>query len=320
MSAALDDAPASTEENLELLTEHFGFNPKAWIDKLVDAANQQLYELAENVEGAVVGLLDERHPTKREDNALAAEKGMHKLLTLFEHRLDQMYDTFELWSLVHVFGITPRQAAFVTLDHQRGLDLRPLPRPDTDGATSRALARHYELTREERALRARIKHVRPISTRRRPRTLADRWSDAQLKETGVMLDDARAAQEARRALLERQMKDVAFLFKGDAPRVDRTTSAMLRKVRGDAHDLLRLAQSLAQLAPLTAKLAVPEATLLPVRPPDTEDLPPPALGNRDAYLEWEVRRALAALPREGAGVPHRPHGEPAQVEALAKRL
>lgn len=50
---------------------------------------------------------------------------MHALLTLLENALDATFDTLELYCLRHVFGITPRQAALITLPHHRGLDLRP---------------------------------------------------------------------------------------------------------------------------------------------------------------------------------------------------
>lgn len=37
----------STDDHLELLTEHLGFNPRSFIDDIVYAANENLYNLAE---------------------------------------------------------------------------------------------------------------------------------------------------------------------------------------------------------------------------------------------------------------------------------
>lgn len=98
---------------------------------------------------------------------------------------------------------------------------------------------------------------------------------------------------------------------------------MLRKVRGDAHELLRFAQALAHLAPLTTPLAVPEPRFPPVRPSGTEKVPLSELANRDAYVQWEARRALDSLPYsappEGAG--RKPEQDTAsQLEDLVRRL
>lgn len=154
-----------------------------------------------------------------------------------------------------------------------------------------------------------------------------------------MLDDARAAQVTRKTRLEQQLAQVSYLFKPSppssdpqpqatidpVPKVDRTTNAMLRKVRGDAHELLRFAQALAHLTPLTTQLAVPDTRFQPVRPTDTtEDPPPPSeLANRDAYVQWEIRRALDSLPHSvpPEGASRKPeHDTASQVEDLARRL
>ncbi len=47
-------AASSTDAHIELLTEHFGFNPKSFIDKLVYAANEHLYFLGDTLESTLM--------------------------------------------------------------------------------------------------------------------------------------------------------------------------------------------------------------------------------------------------------------------------
>lgn len=60
---------ASTDQHIELLTEHFGFNPKGFIDKLVYAANEHLYFLAETFEHTLLEAL--RQPTPHSDDKVS---------------------------------------------------------------------------------------------------------------------------------------------------------------------------------------------------------------------------------------------------------
>lgn len=110
---------ASTDAHLELLTEHFGYNPKSFIDALVYLSNEHLYSIATEFESVVVELLKDV-----DGGELEAEQGIHAILTLMENSLDHTLDTFELYCFRSVFGIRPRQAKYMTLDHHRGLDLR----------------------------------------------------------------------------------------------------------------------------------------------------------------------------------------------------
>lgn len=110
---------ASTDAHLELLTEHFGYNPKSFIDALVYLSNEHLYSIATEFENVVMDLLKDV-----DSGELEAEQGIHGILTLMENALDHTLDTFELYCFRSVFGIRPRQAKYMTLDHHRGLDLR----------------------------------------------------------------------------------------------------------------------------------------------------------------------------------------------------
>lgn len=109
----------STDAHLELLTEHFGYNPKSFIDALVYLSNEHLYSIAAEFENVVLDLLKDV-----KGGELEAEQGIHAILTLMENSLDHTLDTFELYCLRSVFGIRSRQARYMTLDHHRGLDLR----------------------------------------------------------------------------------------------------------------------------------------------------------------------------------------------------
>lgn len=148
---------ASTDAHLELLTEHFGFNPKAFIDALVFLANEHLYKIAEQFELVVMQQL--RHV---EGGDLEAEQGVHAILTLMENALDHTLDTFELYCLRSVFGIRARQARYMTLGHHRGLDLRPQSKQSSRKSivgTSTANEKSYQLGETEDSLKRKIAAV-----------------------------------------------------------------------------------------------------------------------------------------------------------------
>lgn len=163
---------ASTDAHLELLTEHFGFNPKSFIDSLVFLSNEHLYAIATEFERVVADLLE-----GVEGGELEAEQGIHAILTLVENALDHTMDTFELYCFRSVFGIRPRQAKSITLDHHRGLDLRPQQASSskTQAKPSRksiagggstnvsANERSYQLGESEDSLKRQIAAVSPCT-------------------------------------------------------------------------------------------------------------------------------------------------------------
>lgn len=132
------DAP-STDDHLGLLTEHFGFSPRVFIDDIFDAANEHLYSIAAQFEDYIKEQL-RRQEKKRKDKKRGraetdaeAEQGIHTLLTLMENALDTAFDTLEFYSLKRVFGIRPSQARCMTLAHHRGVDLRSAVEKARDG-------------------------------------------------------------------------------------------------------------------------------------------------------------------------------------------
>lgn len=115
-----------TDAHQELLTEHFGFNPRVFIDALVYAANEHLYSIGSQFEDFAKGQL-EKSKAKGKGGGVHerdVERGVHSILTLLENALDHTFDLLELYCLKAVFGIRPSQASFMTLAHHRGLDLR----------------------------------------------------------------------------------------------------------------------------------------------------------------------------------------------------
>ncbi|KDN53544.1 hypothetical protein K437DRAFT_252905 [Tilletiaria anomala UBC 951] len=278
MSSAFQaqDAP-SIDAHIELLTEHFGFNPKGFIDKLVYAANEHLYFLAEHFEKSLIqameGTVAARNETQAEQEpeyVIAAEKSTHKVLTLFENALDHMYDTVELWTLVNVFGVTSRQAQHITLTHHRGLDLR-----NDNGVTS-AIVQDKVLSRKEQRLRAKI---------------------AAARQTADILDRAIAttsAQHARAAALEDHF-DFVLQSKSGTTILASLQADSLKKVRADASAVCKDVSGLRELDPLSKSLAPPRSAK------DDEEGAEQGFdgSNRDAYLYWEVNRALEEQRKAG---------------------
>lgn len=180
----LDDP--STDAHQELLTEHFGFHPRVFVDALVYAANEHLYSIGAQFEEFAkaslkaaarraakrdkerAGRAGERgasstsHPlaklTSREIEA-QAEQGVHGVLTLLENALDHVFDLLELYCLKTVLGLRPSQAAVVTLRHHKGLDLRSAQERARDGVALSADAESRELVAREEELRHKLENV-----------------------------------------------------------------------------------------------------------------------------------------------------------------
>ena len=120
-----------------ILTEIFAVHPRVIVDALVVAANEHLYvlgtQLEEQVRARIKGASEadaerdaERVRLWRANCARTdAIQGVHAIMTLLEHAIDHTMDTFELYCLRSIFVITPEQTRLMTLEHHRGLDLRP---------------------------------------------------------------------------------------------------------------------------------------------------------------------------------------------------
>ena len=163
------DAP-STDEHIGLLTEHFGFSPRVFIDDIFDAANEHLYSIAAQFEDYIKEQLRRQERKKKDkkreraETDAEAEQGIHTLLTLMENALDTAFDTLEFYSLKVVFGIRPSQARCMTLAHHRGLDLRTAveKRKHGDLGIIDAEEEHLQLQDREMKLQSRLDKARKL--------------------------------------------------------------------------------------------------------------------------------------------------------------
>jgi len=163
------DAP-STDEHIGLLTEHFGFSPRVFIDDIFDAANEHLYSIAAQFEDYIKEQLRRQERKKKDkkreraETDAEAEQGIHTLLTLMENALDTAFDTLEFYSLKVVFGIRPSQARCMTLAHHRGLDLRTAVEKAKHGdlGTFDAEEEHLQLQDREKKLQSQLDKARKL--------------------------------------------------------------------------------------------------------------------------------------------------------------
>lgn len=303
---------ASTDAHLELLTEHFGYNPKSFIDALVYLSNEHLYSIATEFENVVLDLL--KHVDGGE---LEAEQGMHAILTLMENSLDHTLDTFELYCFRSVFGIRSRQAKYMTLDHHRGLDLRTRQpgasssskgqnksaRKSVAGTPTAASAsqRSYQLGETEDSLKRQIAAARATQHKL---VLAKNATQESLNR---MLDLA----ERFSAILYADSNDVSACgshVKSTMSVLTETLGQHARKLKADTIPLLRALQELRSTDPLGEPLYSGG-----VRAGDKEagdaDADDDAVvatdvraweGGRENYLNWEADRIITESKRSGA--------------------
>jgi hypothetical protein len=81
-------------KHMELLTEHFGFNPMDFVDDIINTANDLIYKAMDQLE-KIISL-------EIKDPALV-EKGMSSIETLFENAIDKYFDKFELYCMSQIF-------------------------------------------------------------------------------------------------------------------------------------------------------------------------------------------------------------------------
>ncbi|PWN91478.1 hypothetical protein FA10DRAFT_265335 [Acaromyces ingoldii] len=267
---------SSTDEHLELLTEHFGFNPKSFIDSLVYVSNEHLYIMGEKFHELVKAQLK-----KRPNGDAEAEQGVHAILTLFENALDHTFDTLELYCLKSVFGITSRQARYITLEHHRGLDLR-LAEEKTKGKGSSS----------------------KLSAKEESEALSERQNELERKISAARavrhsLALANAAADQRLARISKVVDRFSFLV-GDEGAADvetplaSTLPLAARKLRTDTSALLKALHELRATDPLGASLN----PLQGGRESAGETTEAWEKG-REGYLAWETGRILAKEKKEG---------------------
>lgn len=215
-SSASPDAP-STDLHVGLLFEHFSYNPRQYIDAFIYKASEVLNQHGEALEADLLTVLppDDATTTTTSRNEVAAS-ATFSLLTLLDKAVDHVSDILELYSMQHVFGITPRQAQWMVLPHQAGLNLRG----NEAQRESEALDREYaKLNRQLNAAKA-TQHALALSLeasqRRVERTRAVRGAllaalgisggqgdgDVDLSKRAHRLDDSiTTIAPLRRALL-----------------------------------------------------------------------------------------------------------------------
>ncbi|EST09039.1 Centromere protein Mis12 [Kalmanozyma brasiliensis GHG001] len=281
---------ASTDAHLELLTEHFGYNPKSFIDALVYLSNEHLYSIATEFEVVISDLLK-----GVEGGELEAEQGIHGILTLMENSLDHTLDTFELYCFRSVFGIRSRQAKYMTLDHHRGLDLRTKA---TGGKAKKGVPsaneRSYQLGETEDSLKRQIAAARATQHK--------------------LLLAQNATQESLNRMLQLADRFSAILYaepttdsKSTVPVLTETLGQHARKLKADTIPLLRALGELRSADPLGAPLYSGSASASKGNTGDADGDDENAADvrvwerGREPYLNWEVDRILAKSKRGGAG-------------------
>ena len=226
-----------------------------------------------------------------------------------ENALDHTMDTFELYCFRSVFGIRPRQAKYITLEHHRGLDLRTQQTSGTGkekkstrksvaggGGSVSANERSYKLGETEDSLKRQIAAARATQHKlllakdatkvglERMLELAERFSSI-LYSSDIISESS----ETRRS----------------APVLTETLGQHARKLKADTIPLLRALQELRSADPLGAPLYSGAGSVKK----DTGDGEGDDEGvgadvrawerGREGYLNWEADRIIAKSRRGG---------------------
>ncbi|CEH13089.1 related to mtw1-component of the mind kinetochore complex [Ceraceosorus bombacis] len=307
--------PPRVQERWSLLTEHLGFNPKTFIDDLVYTSNEHLYFIAEQFENHV------KHCLKgQEDGDRQAEQGVHALLTLLENALDATFDTLELYCLRHVFGITPRQAALITLPHHRGLDLRPAASRSRDGDNVDASApQSSKARRKSSSSKRNEEHIGHAATSARQeseqlaeqeRLLRRKITAARAVKHSLVLATEAAKRKLHRA--ESVLSTFSAILSQDptsftsAPIIPTTLPQATRKMLTDTSELISSLEALRAVDPLGASLSIED------RPGGSGPTSASSSdrtgasgsgstkekawkGDRDKYVAWEANQIIAGV-------------------------
>lgn len=244
-------------------------------------------------------------PGARAAHVLTPAQGVHAIMTLLEHAIDHTMDTFELYCLRSIFVITPEQTRHMTLEHHRGLDLRPAearrPEQPRSGESAADVIPAYKDT-----LRRRILGVSQCE----PRQQADR---SQARAAQHMLEQAERAAKARLERTQKVSAAYAFIFQRARSTFD-VKEAESEAVRGAVlHATADVTQGMRGVIHALDELCAARplhATLIPAAEKKQEqDLEHPLEERqqwergRDEYLNWEANRILAQMKR-APGTPH----------------
>ncbi|KAF9423771.1 hypothetical protein BGZ94_008172 [Podila epigama] len=107
----------------QLLTEHFGFSPLSFVDDVINAVNNMIYQASMALQEFIELQLQDitqNDPSHHIDIKQESEKGMHKFETLLEASVDKNFDRFELYALKNIFGVP--EDVDVVLPHYEALD------------------------------------------------------------------------------------------------------------------------------------------------------------------------------------------------------
>ncbi|KAI8842986.1 Mis12 protein-domain-containing protein [Chytridium lagenaria] len=116
----------------DLVVEHFGFPPIEFIDDVINAVNDLMYQAMEEFQSFVDGEMED---------TVEVEKGMAALETLLESAIDKNFDKFELYALQNIFSL-PRNVG-VVLPQYRDVD------PEASEELDRELDEQIERLRKE---------------------------------------------------------------------------------------------------------------------------------------------------------------------------
>ena len=100
----------------ELITEHLGFSPVQFVDKVIEKVNFIMYKSLEKLERQLQSELLSCECSKVQ----LLMQGMSCIETLFENSVDKRFDRFELFCLSNIFCIPPGLP--VLLDRYKGLN------------------------------------------------------------------------------------------------------------------------------------------------------------------------------------------------------
>lgn len=149
----IDDISSSDEIELKttrILTEHFGFQPIAVIDDIINVINEIMYRCTEQLEQILITQKEQIDEHERDmrlkrknddvimdnnndnsDNNTSKytvddiQRGTATLESFFEHNINRNFDKFEIYALRNVFNIPEDlvTGGFIRLKHHEGLKL-----------------------------------------------------------------------------------------------------------------------------------------------------------------------------------------------------
>jgi kinetochore protein Mis12/MTW1 len=296
-AGGIPDEP-STDVHIDLLTEHFGFSPRVFIDDIVDAANEHLYSIAGQFEDYVKQQLRrqaKKNKIKSQDkgaNDTEAERGVHTILTLMENALDIAFDALEMYCLKTVFGIRPSQAKYMALAHHRGLDLRtPVEKAkDGDLGAPSADEEHNQLQEREKQLRMQIDKARKL---RHALLLANASAKEKLEQTQLI-------NQSFSVLLRRGngRQQLPSVLPDQATKLSADASSLLR-----AMDVLietdSLGTSLLSVGGLKDKHTVDRKRVIDESGASEQEKKEWEQG-REQYINWEIDRIYRSVSQQRA--------------------